>query len=72
MNTFADVIDRFGGAARMAGEIHEEANTIRQWASRDSIDARYWKKIIAAARRLGIRGINSNVLTELASRRMAA
>lgn len=72
MNTFRDLIDRFGGAAKMAAEIDEQPATVRQWASRDSIDARYWKKIIAAARRLGLRGINSEVLTELASRKMAA
>lgn len=72
MQTFADLIERFGGAAKMAPEIREPANTIRQWSSRGSIPARYWHSIIEAARRLNIRGVNASTLAELANRRKAA
>lgn len=67
MQNFADLIERFGGAARMALEIGVSANTIRQWACRNSIPGRYWQKIIDTAKRLGIRGINAAKLAELAS-----
>jgi hypothetical protein len=67
MHSFSDLIERFGGAAKMAPEIGASANTIRQWSSRGSIPGRYWQTIIDAAKRLNIRGVNAAKLAELAS-----
>lgn len=72
MHTFADLIERFGGAAKMAPEINELPNTIRQWSARGSIPARYWHKIIEAAKRLNVRGVNAATLATLASSRKVA
>lgn len=72
MNTFADLIERFGGAAKMAPEINEMPNTIRQWSARGSIPARYWHSIIEAARRLKVTGVTYSALAEIANRRQAA
>jgi len=72
MDTISDLIKRFGGAAKMAPEIAELPNTIRQWAARNSIPARYWHSIIEAARRLNVRGVTYAKLAELAHQRRAA
>lgn len=72
MQTSSDLIERFGGAAKMAPLISVPANTIRQWAARDSIPARYWHAIIEEARKLGVRGINAESLASLAGRKKAA
>lgn len=67
MHSFADLIDSFGGAAKMAPEINQVPNTIRQWSARGSIPARYWRAIIEAAERLDIKNVNAGTLAELAS-----
>lgn len=68
MKTFGDLIDHFGGAAKMAAEIPGiEANTIRQWSARGSIPARYWRAIVDAATRLGIEGVTFEVLGMIAA-----
>lgn len=72
METFSDLVERFGGAAKMAPEIGELPNTIRQWVARGSIPARYWQKIIEAARRLNVRGVTYADLAEISTRRKAA
>jgi hypothetical protein len=72
MESFADLIERFGGAAKMALAIGELPNTIRQWAARNSIPARYWQTIVTAARDNNVRGVSHAALAELAGRRRAA
>lgn len=72
MESFSALVERFGGAAKMAPEIGELPNTIRQWVARGSIPARYWQKIIEAARRLNVRGVTYAALAELANRKEAA
>lgn len=67
MQTFADLIEAFGGAAKMAPEINQPSNTIRQWSARGSIPARCWHEIIEAARRLGIKGVTAAALAEFAA-----
>lgn len=65
--TFGDLIDRFGGAAKMAPLIGVAPNRVRQWSCRNSIPGRFWRKIIDAAKEQGIRGVNAAKLAELAS-----
>jgi hypothetical protein len=71
MDTFSELIERFGGAAKMSAEIGEPANTIRQWSARGSIPARHWHTIVDAARRLYIAGVSFEVLATLAARARA-
>lgn len=72
MQSFSELIDRFGGATKMAAAIGEPANTIRQWACRDSIPARCWTKVAEAAREHRLTGVTLQALSELASRKRAA
>jgi len=72
MQNVAELVDRFGGAAKMAAVINQAPEKIRQWSARNSVPGRYWLEIIAAARQLGIKGVNASTLTELASQRKAA
>ena len=72
MQTFADLIVRFGGAAKLAVEIDVSASAIRQWSARGSIPVRYWQSIIAAASRLGVDGVTAATLAEMASHQSAA
>lgn len=71
MQSFSDLIDRFGGATKMATAINEPANTIRQWACRDSIPARCWAKVTEAAKEQQLTGVTLQALSDLASRRKA-
>jgi len=72
MHTSSQLIERFGGAAKMAPQIDVPANTIRQWAARDSIPARYWHAIIEGAKKQNIRGVTAETLANLARRKDAA
>lgn len=72
MQTSSDLVERFGGAAKLAPHIAVPANTIRQWVARDSIPVRYWHSIIDEARRQRIRGINADTLANLAGRKKVA
>ncbi len=67
METFSDLIERFGGAAKMAVAIGESANTIRQWSARRSIPGRYWEAIVEAAQRLYIEGVTFEALASIAA-----
>lgn len=72
MKTSAEVIARLGGAAKLAPEIDEPANTIRQWAARDSIPARCWQSIVNVAHRQGEQGVTLEVLARIAKAKAAA
>ena len=72
MHTIGELIERFGGAAKMAPEIGQSAATIRQWAARESIPGRYWQEIVDAARQRNVRGVTFAALAELAKRKAAA
>jgi hypothetical protein len=71
MTTVADIIERFGGAAKMAPLIGESANTIRQWSVRDSIPGRCWQVIVTAADRAGLDGVTLEVLAKIAKAKAA-
>lgn len=68
MQSFSELIDCFGGAAQMASEIDVPANTIRQWAARDSIPAWSWQGIVEAAKRRSIEAVTLELLASLAAR----
>lgn len=68
MQTSSELIERFGGAAQMAAEIDVPANTIRQWAARDSIPAWCWQAIVEVAKRRAIDGVTLEVLADMAAR----
>jgi len=68
MQTSSELIEQFGGAAQMATEIDVPANTIRQWAARDSIPAWCWQAIVEAAKRRSIEAVTLEVLADLAAR----
>lgn len=69
MQTFASVIETFGGSAVLARAIGEEEGTVRQWKGRESIPAKCWPKIVRAASQAGKRDITYEKLAELAARK---
>lgn len=68
MQTCSELIERFGGAAKMSPEIDVPANTIRQWAARESIPSWSWASIVEAGRKLSIEGVTLEALAEMAAR----
>lgn len=72
MATVADIIERFGGAAKMAPLIGTPANTIRQWSVRGSIPGRCWQAIVTAAECVGVGDVTFEVLAQIAKARSAA
>jgi hypothetical protein len=69
MNNFADLVEKFGGAAKMAPAIDVPPTTIRQWAFRNSIPAKHFNRIVEAARGLGLPDITLQLLGDLADGR---
>ncbi|MGV6875892.1 carph-isopro domain-containing protein [Pseudochelatococcus sp. B33] len=67
MKTFADIIDLFGGPARIAraiGVTTEHASIMKR---RGSIPATYWQRVVSAAEQEGVNGITLDVLAAAAA-----
>jgi hypothetical protein len=61
-----DIIDAWPTLQDYAADVGVKFNTARGMRQRSSIHMRYWDEVIAAAKRRRIRGINQNVLRQLA------
>ncbi len=72
MQTLSDVIDAFGGYAKLASALDCPPGTTSAWKTRGSIPARYWSKIVEKANELGIEGITFDVLGRIAAQREVA
>lgn len=73
MRTFAAVIDSWPDPSpvTLADDIGEEAGTVRQWRSRNTLPPRVWVAIVAAAGRRGVAGISLECLARLAEKAAA-
>ena len=69
MNTFRDVIAKFGSAENLARAIAVKGVTVRQWQQRESIPVSYWPAIIMAATESEIDGIDPLSLYRIATGR---
>jgi hypothetical protein len=65
-NSFADVIDAFGGPAAFAREVGMTPGAAKQARRRSSISARWFGPTVDAAKRLGKPGISYSTLAALA------
>ena len=65
MNSFHDVIQAFGGGAKLASDIGINPITVRQWGNRGSIPSKYWPAIVEAAKAKRLRGVNYKTLASL-------
>lgn len=67
MQNLSDVIDAFGGYAKMADAIGCPPGTASAWKTRGSIPVRYWARIVEEAEVLGIAGITFELLGRIAA-----
>lgn len=72
MQNLNDVIDAFGGYAKLAEAIGCPAGTASAWKTRGSIPVRYWSQIVARAAALGIEGVSFEALAKIASQSASA
>lgn len=66
--SFREVVNQFGGAARLARVLGISDITVRSWKFRDRIPNDYWPEIARAARRQGIPGMTVERLAQLGER----
>ena len=69
MQTFAAVIEAFGGAGVFGPAIGITEGHARVMKSRDSIPSPYWPQVVSAARKLGLRKVTYRLLAAIAARR---
>lgn len=68
MNSFASIIEAFGGGAKYGRAVGISDCHARVMKTRDSIPAEYWQDTVEAAERLGIDGVTFELLACLAAR----
>lgn len=64
--THRDILDAWPDLREFAADLGIKYNTARGMRQRSSIDFKYWDDVTAAAKRRKIKGINQDVLRELA------
>lgn len=69
MNSFADIIDAFGGPARFGEAVAVSASHAGVMKWRNAIPAEYWPAVVAAAAARQIVGVSYEVLAEIAASR---
>jgi hypothetical protein len=70
MNSFAQIIDTFGGPGPFAEAVGIPGSHARAMKSRDSIPDGYWMRAVEAARERGIQGITLESFALLAKSRL--
>jgi hypothetical protein len=68
VQTFSEIINRWGSPADLAEDLGEEVGTVRQWRNRNSLPDRVWKGAVASAAKRQIDGVTLEVLAEIAAR----
>lgn len=69
IHSFAELIDRFGGASAFSRYIGIGVSTASEMKRRNAINSRYWALIIKAAPVVGLKGITMEKLQALYVRR---
>ena len=65
MECFHEVIDAWGSMTELAKDLAIPTSHVRTMRSRDSIPARYWDRLAAAAHRRGIAGVTTESLAKI-------
>jgi hypothetical protein len=68
MDSFASVIDAFGGPAKFGEAIGIPDSHARAMKARNSIPASRWPRVVAAAGKCGLRAVTFEKLAKLAAR----
>lgn len=68
MDSFAAVIDSFGGPLKFATAVGLRDSHARAMKSRNSIPADYWPEVVAAAATHSVHGISLDLLAGLHAR----
>jgi len=68
-DSFSAIVNLWPSAEALAADIGEKGVTVRQMRNRDSIDAGYWERILAAAAVRGFHAVTSELLIKLAARK---
>lgn len=68
MNTFQQIIDLWPSRVAFADDIGVSPQAVTNMVTRDSVPARYWIKMVGAADRRCIAGINLTTLAVAASK----
>lgn len=72
VSSFAQIVDLWPSLRVLADDAGVGYETTRQWRLRNSIPAKYWQQLVAAAKMRGIAGITLEMLADLAIRRAEA
>ena len=67
MDSFASLIDKLGGAAKVAKYTGEQPGTVQQRKRRNSFPPETWPKLIEMARLRGLEGVDEAFLLKLAT-----
>lgn len=70
MNSFAEIIDAFGGTSSFGEAVGIPDSHARAMKARNSIPDGYWMRVVEAARERDIGGITLESFAELASARL--
>ncbi|KKM04793.1 hypothetical protein LCGC14_1760610 [marine sediment metagenome] len=65
MESFHEVIDAWEAMAELATDLQIATSHVRTMRSRDSIPARFWAPLAAAAQRRGIKGVTIESLAKI-------
>lgn len=68
MKTFQDLIAQWDTVAAFAVDVEVPYQRARKWRDRDNIPPAYWPRLISAARKKGLTGVNPASLTRIAGR----
>jgi predicted GNAT superfamily acetyltransferase len=63
MTSHRDIIDRWPSVREFAADIGITYNSANLMRHRHSINARYWDRVVEAAKARGLRGINHKLLS---------
>lgn len=63
MQTHRDIIDRWPSLKEFAADIGVTYNSANLMRHRSSINARYWDRVVEAAKARNLRGINHKILS---------
>jgi hypothetical protein len=70
-DSFEEIIEAWPSVLFLASDLDQGVPAVKQWKRRNSIPARHWDALIAAAEARGIVGVDSGLLTKLAAERTA-
>lgn len=66
MGTVKDMVEALGGSRRVAGALSTTQQAVCNMMARNRMHPRYWRALVADAKRHQVRGINIDALLDMA------